>query len=494
MPINTPHADYGTMAPRWKRCRDVSAGQDAVHVAGILYLPKLKDQSEDDYKAYVMRATFYNATWRTIVGLIGMMLRQPPAVEAPENVKLLLDDVDAAGEPMQLFSQNVCEQALTVGRLGILVDVPAVVSAEGKAPTLADARAQNIRPTMQLYRAESIINWKTGRYNNQTVLTLVVLKEVEEIAVDEWSTKNEDRWRELSLVNGKYRVRVFKKKDNTQGVLATDFEQIGNDIFPVMEGKTMDFIPFVFLGTDDTSCDVDEPPLIDLVNVNLSHYRTQADYAHGCHFTGLPTLFLAGFKKEMPDEKIYIGSEAAIVSANENAKATFVEFTGQGLQSLKEKLDREEQHMAVLGARMLEPQKKAQESPDSASIRRKGEEAMLSSVAQAISLGLTQCLKWFCMFAGTPEVASVKYELNRDFYPMKMDSVTLTALVGAWQQGAISYDTLFKNLQQGEIIDQETTAEEEQSAVEQQQQTFIRQQADAAAAVAAVGGGPTPGA
>lgn len=491
MPVNTTHKDYDTYLPKWQRCRDVAAGGDAVHAGGEKYLPKLKDQKDPDYKAYNMRATFYNATWRTISGLIGMMLRQPPIITVPKTVEPLLDDVDTAGKPMQLFTQAVCEHALEVGRLGILVDVPQVTTTvPGAQPTKADAIAQNVRPAMVMYVAENIINWRMGRVDNKTVLTLVVLKETENVSTDGFKITEEDRWRELSLENGVYRVRMWKKKPNTAGAAQDEFEQVGQDVFPTMGGKTMNFIPFQFLGTDDTSCEVDEPPLIDLVDVNLSHFRTTADYSHGCHFTGLPTLFLAGVKQD-PDAHgnmpaIYIGSETAIVTGNENAKAEFIEFSGQGLDSLVKKLDREEQQMAVLGARMLEPQKKQAEAADGASIRRKGEESMLASVAQAISLGLTQALRWFVMFAGTAEVKDVKLELNRDFYPAPMDPNMLNALVSSWQQGAISDQTLFENLQRGEIISNDTTLEKEQERIRDQQMKLAAMMGDGGSAAVGV--------
>ena len=117
--------------------------------------------------------------------------------------------------------------------------------------------------------------------------------------------------------------------------------------------------------------------------------------------------------------------------------------------------------MAVLGARMLEPQKKAPEAADSGSIRRKGEESMLSAAAQAISLGVTIALRWFTEWGGG-DPAKVEFELNRDFYPAPMTAQMLTALVSSWQQGAYSDQVLFENLQQGEIISRETTLEEEQ--------------------------------
>jgi hypothetical protein len=491
MPVTTQHAQYKKFATKWERCRDVSAGQDAVHTGGEKYLPKLKSQTPDDYKAMVLRTTFYNATWRTISGLVGMLFRKPPKVEVPPKVEPLLEDVDAAGQPFQLFLQDVSENSLTVGRVAVLVDYP--TAPEGI--TQADAIRMNLRPTMQLYRTESVINWRTGRVNNQTVLTQVVLKEPEVVPdpSDEFASKEQDNYRVLDLekppaVGGVetkpvYRQRVFKPKSQSKAGGTVTYVA-DPPIYPKMNNAPLGYIPIVIMGTDDVGTDVDEPPLIDLVDLNLAHYRTSADYAHGCHFTALPTLFLAGFKAELDaagnPKAVYIGSETAIVTSNPDAKADFVEFSGAGLSTIENKLNREEQQMAILGARMLEPQRAAPETAESASIHRKGEESTLSSMAQAISLGMTQALKWFTEWAGAdPE--KVLVELNRDFFPAPMDPGMLSALLTGWQQGApgLSDQGLFDLLKAGEIVSDGVTLEEEQARIEARQQQIQEQQAAA---------------
>ena len=52
MSVDTRHTDYDAMLPKWQRMRDVVAGQDSVHAAGTKYLPRLKDQTDEDYSAY----------------------------------------------------------------------------------------------------------------------------------------------------------------------------------------------------------------------------------------------------------------------------------------------------------------------------------------------------------------------------------------------------------------------------------------------------------
>ena len=55
--------------------------------------------------------------------------------------------------------------------------------------------------------------------------------------------------------------------------------------------------------------------------------------------------------------------------------------------------------------------------------------------------------------------------INTDFLPAELKGSDLTALVSSWQSGAISKETMFYNLQQGEIIPENTTFEEEEEAI-----------------------------
>lgn len=480
MPINTHHPEYDKMLPKWKRCRDAMNGQDAVHAAGTDYLPRLENQLDPDYNAYKTRAGFFNATWRAISGLVGMVLRQPPIVDVPASVELMLEDISLSGVPLNSFTQTVLEESLGLGRVGILVDSPAI-KAVGVA-TLADAIAQSIRPTMQLYRAESIINWRMERVNNVMSLTLLVLEEDEEVISDEWTSKCEKRWRELALVGGVYRVRMFKRENDTD-------VQVGEDVFPIMHGVVMDFIPFQFIGVDDLTADTDEPPLIDLVDINLAHYRVTADYEHGCHFTALPTAVISGYTKTDPAEKLSIGSANAWVFPDPGATATYLEFSGQGLSALTDNLARKEQQMAILGARMLEPQKKGVETADTASIHRKGEESMLASVAQVVSMGIERALTWLTMWAGAGDAA--EFDFNHDFYPAPMSSTMLSTIMYAWQAGmpGFSDQEVFAKLQKGEMISEGTTLEEEQARIANRQiELGMQQQAFSAGQDTGAGG------
>lgn len=467
MSVKTEHPEYTAMVKKWDRCIMVAKGQDAVHDSGIDSLPALADQTPIEYQNYKTRALFYNATWRTIVGLQGMLFRKPPTIEVAPTVEKMLEDVTMSGVSLHMLALSLSEECLKVGRVGLFEDYPAVDVAHA---TLADAQNQNYRPMLKMYTAKSIINWKTRTYKNATVLSMVVMRELICVPVDEFTDKEQEQYRVLDLVdllNDKtgevttvYRVRVMhiEVKDGIE------VDVVDSVVIPLIQGKPLDAIPFQFIGVDDTSWEVDEPPLIDLVDTNLSHYRVTADYEHGCHFTGLPTPVISGYTPDTANsEKFYIGSMTAWVFPNPGAKATFLEFTGQGLNCLKDNLERKENMMAILGARMLETQPSGVESANTAAIHRGGEQSMLASVAQSISIGVRKALITFSKFAGASE--DVKFELNRDFFPVPMDALTLTAIIAGWQNSAYSYDTMFENLKKGEIIPVDGNVEEEQKKI-----------------------------
>jgi hypothetical protein len=197
--------------------------------------------------------------------------------------------------------------------------------------------------------------------------------------------------------------------------------------------------------------------------VNLSHYRTSADYEHGAHFCGLPTVVVTGYR---PDEKaspLYIGSAKAWVFSQPDASATYLEFTGQGLGALATLKAEKEAAMAALGARMLAPDKKEAEAAETAAIHRSGEVSVLATIAQTLARAMEQALTWVAEWNAT--AGDVDFKLNTDYFPMPLASADITALVGAWQQGAISKETLFYNLKRGELIPEDTTLEDEEAAI-----------------------------
>jgi len=447
--VNKRHPDSAEMLPIWQKCENAREGQTAIHEAGRTYLPELSGQSNSEYQAYKRRAVFYGAMSRTVDAFAGMIMRVPPSVDNPSPY---LDDVTGHDCSLTEFAGEVLEEVLVTGFGGILVEH----SPMAQAVTLAQAQALGARPYLALFDADSIINWrKDGKR-----LTQLILEEEEYIAKSEFEGEEQCFYRVLDLdESGNYRQRKFIEKDKY-------FVQVGDDIYPLMNGANLKEIPFYFLG------DADELPLlIDLVDLNISHYMMEADLANGRHFTGIPQPWLAGV--QLPDGvTLSVGGTNAWVFPDPQANAQYLEFTGQGLLSLEKGIDKKEAQMASLGARMLSDSVVA-ETATGAGIRSSGEFSILAQLSDRVSKVLSRACSFMHQWAGLPEVA---IKLNTDYLPAKLEPQELTAICAAWQSGAISSQTLFNNLKQGEIINSDITFEEEQARINESIQLVTAQQ------------------
>ena len=336
------HPDYDATAAAWQRAREIIAGDDVVKAAGVRYLPRLDGQSDDEYKSYKDRATFFNATGRTADGQVGLIFRREPTVKLPERVsgvagalRVFAEDVDLMGTSLFTFSKNVVNEVVTLGRAGTLIDW------EGQG----EQRAYVVR-----YVAEQIINWRVDRLAGRNVLTMVALREDAngDDGGDEFNRKTTEQIRVMKLVP----VPSSATTDNSGGTAVPAMQYVveiwqrreaktkrgkpewvlTDSRIPLRLGKPLSLLPFVFHGPRHSLPHVDKLPLADIIAVNLDHYRLDADYKHGLHFTALPTAWVSGFDKTAT---LRIGSSTAWVSESADARAGFLEFKGEGLSTFE---------------------------------------------------------------------------------------------------------------------------------------------------------------
>jgi hypothetical protein len=455
MPVDTKNKQYVDNQKIWKKCRDAVEGQEAIHKGSVEYLPKLSGQSTTEYVSYRDRALFYNASQRTVDAMSGLLFRKSANVVIPTPLEPWLDNIDMQGNSLQTFTENLADEVLVVGRVGVLVEHS--VKTED-VRTIADAERNGLRPFLTSYRAEDIINWNQTTLNGVKVLNLVVLREYHSVqGEDEFTWQTVEKYRVLDLVEGVYRQRVFVKDRNANFTLESE-------IVPRVRGNAFNYIPFIIISGKDADFSVIKPPILDLVNVNLSHYKTMADLEHGAHFTGLPTPIITGHNLG-EDETFSIGSTTAWVLPNEETDVKYLEFTGQGLGALESRLVSKERQMATLGARLLVEEKAAVEAAETHNIKRQGENSALSSVAESISSGMTDALSILVEWSGVSS-NDVEYKINKDFIPGTMDASTMVALLQIWQSGGMSFAEFIRNLQQGEIVNAEKSVEDIRQEIE----------------------------
>ena len=494
MPVNSTHPEYDLNLPAWLRARDVLAGEDAVKYAGERYLPRLEGQSEGEYAAYRARASYFNATARTADGYLGLVFRRPPFIKVPEGGSVLgkamagfVNDADMLGTSLADYARNVVKEVVAVGRAGTLVDW------EGESEQ---------RVYASLYTAEQILNWRMERIKGRNVLTLLCLHERARgigDEADEFETKEGEQIRVLKLVERSglrveslekaeiqkahavaraYVVEIWRKEKASPSTLSPQSSTTPKERWvlvdrrvPLRFGKPLPLIPFVFHGSSNFLPGVDKLPLADVIAVNLDHYRLDADYKHGMHFTALPTAWVSGFDKSDP---LRVGSSTAWVTDTIGAAAGFLEYTGQGLTTFERAMDRDERQMAILGARLLETQKRVGEAAEAIELRQSGENSILGSLAASVGHSLTQVLRWAYWWNSTealPEDVSrdqVLMELNTDFSTKGLAAPEIVAVVQAWQSGALSRDSMLELFRRGEVLPEGRTNEEEARLIQKE--------------------------
>jgi hypothetical protein len=455
--VKTQHPAYVEASVWWKRCRDLVEGSDKVKAGD--YLPHPAGMDETDFAFYKQRAQYYNAMARTISALSGAVFRREATVEAPKAAEDQLKDLTLRDEPLDVVSQRVVTELLTVGRYAILLDMPAVE--EGKPVP------ENARPYWVTLPAERVINWRTARVgaDPEQLVMVVIREDAPAEGSGGFSHAMEERYRELALLDGFYQSRVWTKAKDT----SVDSERFvpGPWIKPMRRGAPLTFIPFTFVGTDGITPDVTRPPLLDLADVSIGHFRNSADLEHGLFLVALPTPWASGVKG---DGALRIGP-SVVWRLTENGKAGILEISGEGLAAIKDAMAAKERLMATLGARLLEEPHGAQaETATAVRMRQSGESASLRTTAGAASAAITRVLRWHVWwFTGAGDLdLDVMVELCSEYFQVKATPEEVKAALLALQAGEISFATFYSILEKGGWAREGVTAEDERKEIERE--------------------------
>ena len=491
------------MLPSWKIMEDVLGGEIKVKAADDEYLPMLAEQDTLEYQRYKTRASFFEATSRTRDALIGFIYRKDPQVKAPgigndddssplnPALKAFIADATLTGKSLYDVGKEVCSKVTGFGRYLSIIDWD---EEEGQ-------------PYVVNYAAEDIINWNHVRRRGKMVLSQLVLHELSpdyidigdaDKPADIYIRKFYDQWRVWKLNDdgqgGEWAsCEVYRKRKNAKGATfenrpdlagtgaapgakvasrTEDFVKVAEYI-PIRKGKTLSDIPAVAHTTEGPFVEhVSHPPLLGMALINLSLYRTSADYENALHITGCPTAWFAGFAGK--NGEIHLGSTEALVTDEPTAKCGFLALKDD-LKAFETAEDRKERRMAALGARMLDAQHSLGRSPEAyatVALRQTGETAVLVGISLSLTQSMTDILAWalwWCSTLDTPEDAEefCSYTLNTDFLGTMLDPATATALVATWLQFGMSFDSLFTKLQQSEWLPPDRTIEEEKELIEE---------------------------
>lgn len=406
MPINTTHPTY-----------DVGPGDmtsDAYNGNVKCYVEKLQMQSQRDYEAYVNRACYFNVTKRTTDALIGSMLRKP-YTSSIEDIHV------GCGQTFDTMLSYVLRDIFLTSRVGILVDYD----------------DDKDSPCLIPYNNNCITNWGDD---------FVVLEETfyQVDPKDKYKKTIRCQYRELTLVDGVYTVNIWRQ----EGGQASKKWYIAEQYVPTARGQTLDFIPFVFINDRDTTDECRKPVMYNMAQLNISHFRTTADIEQCAHFLALPQPYISG---DFADDvtQAALGGQT-LWRLEQGSSVGYLEYSGKGIDSLKDIRESKEAQMASIGSRMFA--KAGVESAEALRIRSEGENATLVSMVNALEQGMQIALQYYAIWMGVPP-ESVEFYMNRDFTNVAATPEEINALLTLFSAGQISQETFLQRLYEGEIVD-----------------------------------------
>lgn len=471
MALSSTHPLFDAFHPLWTLLRDCYGGEDVVKQKGVEYLPptpgmlldgmaKKTDLGYQNYEAYKKRAVFHDFVTEAVNSYLGLLHQNPAVIQVPDKMKPLIKKATISGEPLDALLRRINEQQLITGRLGLLVDLPAVPD------------PSNPLPYLTMYTAESIRNWddsddKEGRNN----LNMVILDESGFERQHDYIWKMVERYRLLEL-----RYPGQTTLDNEEDALGSgeggdpesemgdivDREKLdggsrvymtgtfeareGKDanldemIEPMLRGQTLDFLPFVMINTKDIVAAPDTPPLKGLAQLTMTIYRGEADYRQNLFLQGQDTLVVIGGLQnpEVPgsDGVLRVGAGSRI-DLDVNGDAKYIGVNSVGLPELRMSLENDkERAMSKSGA--LSTAKNAnsgRESGDALRVRMAAKTATLTSIAIAGAHGLETALKMIARWMGEDE-DEVKVTPNLEFTDFQVDGKEIVDLMTARTMGA----------------------------------------------------------
>jgi hypothetical protein len=446
MKIRQTDSDIAKAAKIVTRTRHFLEGDDAVKDRNQTYLPKSSaDQPLSSYRLMKEHTIFFPATSRTLEGLAGLIFRKPPVIEgAPEGSVMarLLNTITNDGENLLTFSYNTVCERLTSNFMGLLVDMP---RGESDANLSAEQRLElDERPFILTYSFESIVcrEFKTIRGRR----TLVYVKLID-------ADQSE---RELQLIDGEYWVTI-NEHDGVKVNPGVPFQ-------PLRANKPLDHIPF-FLNTSIRNGVIEQSPIAQVANLNLNHYRNEGLIAMSKLFQASPQGYVFGVEwptdsKGNPIKPVVSPGTFWTNPTGKDVQVGYLEYSGKGLEDMR--ADREEikDLMAVVGAKMIAGEKIAAEAPETLAIRRASENSALATIANLTSNAIEGALNEVADWMGLPRV---RFMLNTDFLPQPMTAAELQAHVSALQAGALSHETFFLALRDGDILNPTLTYDVEKT-------------------------------
>ena len=453
MSIDFKHPKYRENLENWNLVNDICDSKNLRRYLVKLNNADVSVENKMRNDQFFHRSVFAAVAGYTNRGFVGKIFAKSPTLQVPDELSYVRYDINGAGESIYQQSQEVVRDVIRIGRAGLLVDFP---TTNGEV-SRADILNGKVFATITRYDARDIINWRTERVGSKVKPVLVVLKSTRpETEPDGYTLKDKDIRIELALEEGVYVQREWCQNEQLEWY-------IDSEVFPRDgSGALLDYIPFVFVGSEANTTQVDHPPMYDLAKINVGHYNNSAIYEDSVFTVGQVQPWMSGLNQEtvdlMKQNNMYVGS-GRLIGVPSGERFDFAQ--AQPNMLAREAMMDKVQLMIGLGAMFMQ-QGGVAKTAAQIDGELMAQHSVLSLIAHNVSEAYEIALEIAGQFMGVRGEAEYEYNLSQDFIDPKADAQMLNAVVASFLQGVLPVSDLFAWQKKHGLISSEKELEDYQ--------------------------------
>lgn len=334
MSVHLPTAEMVELNKKSKIIDDLLGGTATMRKAAQTYLFQMEMEEPDSYRKRLERSTLYPALSETLSQMTGRVFFNPIDVaNVTEAVQAIFDDVDLAGNNLDVFASRWFYSALAYGCSFALIDFTRIEAVKSRA----EEKALNARPYWVHIKPHQVLGIKTARVNGKQAITQFRYVVNEQVEDGEFGVKT------VKHVYV-YEIGKVRKFSEAEGEF-----RLESELLLTAQNRPLDFVPVVpFITKRNELTNAIEPPLMELVYLNVKHWQSQSDQDNITNIARVPLLAIYS-----DDEVKQLSIGGSAIHLPVDSSMQFVEHSGQAIASGVESLKDLEEQMKTAGAKLL---------------------------------------------------------------------------------------------------------------------------------------------
>ncbi|MEI6207311.1 MAG: DUF4055 domain-containing protein [Desulfuromonadales bacterium] len=434
--VETPSPTVACAEEKRQLCRDIISGTSGMISAGKRWLPQHLGESDANYKARLGSNILTNFLSQAVDKQVGKIFSKPITLcdNVPPEIISLCENIDRQGCGLDSFAMDVCKAAFVDGISYILADYPKV---DGVL-TLADEKNLGARPYAVHVKACCLLEVLAEQIGGVETITRIRVKECTMQPGDGWSYNEVEQVRVLRREpDGSIWYELWQEIENNNA------SGVSDQWVKIEEGKTaFKAIYLIPIYTNRTGFMQGLPPNQAIAELNLRHWRSMSEQINALSFQRFAMLSAIGITEE---STVLIGPSKLLRSPNPEAKFSFVEPTGKGVEMGRLDLESIEKAIETASA-TLRVERGGQVTATAAAIDSNETNAGLKAIAGGIKDSLEQLLMAFAEMMGKGADQGGEVDVCQEFGESKGTAQGLQSLDKARALGDLSRDNYLKAL------------------------------------------------